>query len=141
MTNMIVGPPPELWWGRIKKKVTLHPMVTAAIVAGALGLLGLWLGSRLEAPRLRECITKLEAQLVEKETVIRARDVEVQRLETLLTPFRTMALEKFTGSEQEALRQLAGQINALQLSDTQKTAQIKVLSGKLQLAKAEADCA
>jgi len=39
---------------------------------------------------------------------------EIQRLEILLTPFRTIALEKYTGSEQEALRKLAEDLEILE---------------------------
>ena len=45
-------------------------------------------------------IAKLEQQLSQK-------DVEIQRLETQLTPFKTIAIAKYTGSEQEALDKLA----------------------------------
>jgi hypothetical protein len=38
---------------------------------------------------------------------------EIQRLETLLTPFRTIAIEKFTGTEAEALQQLAERITTV----------------------------
>jgi hypothetical protein len=38
---------------------------------------------------------------------------EIQRLETLLTPFRTIALQRFSGPEGEALKKLADQISAL----------------------------
>ena len=38
---------------------------------------------------------------------------EVQRLETQLTPFKTIALERFTGTEQEALQKLADELNEL----------------------------
>ncbi len=39
---------------------------------------------------------------------------ELQRLETQLTPFRTIALEEYTGSEQEALKKLADRIQELE---------------------------
>jgi hypothetical protein len=41
---------------------------------------------------------------------------ENQRLETLLTPFRTIALQRFSGPEGEALKKLADQITALDKS-------------------------
>jgi len=48
--------------------------------------------------------------------------VEIQRLETLLTPFRTIALERYTGPEQEALSKLANKIRMLedQVKDVEK---------------------
>lgn len=41
---------------------------------------------------------------------------EIQRLETSLTPFRTIALQRFSGPEGEALKKLADQITALDKS-------------------------
>ena len=41
------------------------------------------------------------------------KTAEIQRLETQLTPFKTIALEKYTGSEQEALRKLADELEKL----------------------------
>ncbi|MEN6578857.1 MAG: hypothetical protein ABFD90_21115 [Phycisphaerales bacterium] len=52
---------------------------------------------------------------------------DIQRLETLLTPFRTIALEKFTGDEKEALRKFADQIARLQIEDEAKTRKIESL--------------
>ena len=52
-------------------------------------------------------ITTLESQILEKNNII-------QRLETQLTPFKTIALEKYTGSEQERLQKLAERIQELE---------------------------
>ena len=52
-------------------------------------------------------ITDLQQQLSQK-------DVEIQRLETQLTPFKTIALEKYTGSEQEALEKLAQSLKIIE---------------------------
>jgi len=60
-----------------------------------------------------------------------AKVTEIQRLETLLTPFRTIALEKYTLPEAEALRKLAGQIGVLQNADKQKTEKIAQLEKEL----------
>jgi len=48
---------------------------------------------------------------------------EIQRLETLLTPFRTIALDKFTGTDAEVLQQLAERIRTIDasLADAKKT--------------------
>ncbi len=64
---------------------------------------------------------------------------EVQRLETLLTPFRTIALERYTGSEREALRQLADQIGILQDADKQKSEKITQLEAELNKTKSLAE--
>jgi len=52
-------------------------------------------------------ITKLEQHLSQKDAVI-------QRLETQLTPFKTIALSKYTGSEQEALNKLAQNLKVIE---------------------------
>jgi len=59
------------------------------------------------------------------------KTTEIQRLETLLTPFRTIALEKYTLPEAEALRKLAEQIGVLQDADKQKTKKITQLENEL----------
>jgi len=120
MTDMIIGPPPESWWRRTLSQIKLHPAVYAAIVAGFFGLVGLWLGSRLEASQLKHRVAGLEASLIHK-------DAEIQRLETLLTPFRTIALERFTGSDAEVLKKLAEQLTLLQSADERKAAEINKL--------------
>lgn len=52
---------------------------------------------------------------------------EIQRLDTLLTPFRTIALERYTLPEAQALRKLAEQIGVLQEADHQKSERISQL--------------
>ena len=59
------------------------------------------------------------------------KTTEIQRLETLLIPFRTIALEKYTLPEAEALRKLAEQIGVLQDADKQKTEKIAQLENEL----------
>jgi hypothetical protein len=44
---------------------------------------------------------------------VNQKTVEIQRLETLLTPFRTIAVQRFAGPDNEALKKLADQIVAL----------------------------
>lgn len=60
----------------------------------------------LRIPALKENIAQLEKEKGEK-------TAEIQRLETQLTPFKTIALEKYTGPEQEALRKLADELEKL----------------------------
>jgi hypothetical protein len=80
--------------------------VQTAIVSGFFLLIGIAIPSIFQIPALKNKIDQLE-----KENS--AKTDEIQRLETQLTPFRTIALEKFTGSEKEALRQLAGELEKL----------------------------
>ena len=49
------------------------------------------------------------------------KTAEIQRLETLLAPFRTIALQRYTASEPEALRMLAHRIAELEHATTPRT--------------------
>lgn len=55
------------------------------------------------------------------------KTAEIQRIETLLTPFRTIALEKYTGDEKEALRKLADYVVELQRRDAEQAQRIQEL--------------
>ena len=68
---------------------------------------------------------KFERELADK-------TAELQRLETLLTPFRTIALEKYTGTEAEPLRKLADYVVDLQKRDVEQAQRIKELQKQLQ---------
>ena len=63
---------------------------------------------------------------------IKEKTAEIQRLETLLTPFRTIALEKYAGPEREALLKLAAKIQSLEEADLFKTQRIAELEIALQ---------
>lgn len=63
------------------------------------------------------------------------KSAEIQHLETLLTPFRTIALEKFTGDEKEALRKLADYVIELQKKDAEQTRLIMELQKEAKQAK------
>ena len=63
---------------------------------------------------------------------INEKTAEIQRLETLLTPFRTIALEKYAGPEREALLKLAAKIQSLEEADLFKTQRIAELEIALQ---------
>ena len=56
---------------------------------------------------------------------------EIQRLETQLTPFKTIALEKYTGSEQDRMKKLAERIqeleNPLKKTIASATANVEVI--------------
>ncbi|MCC6823052.1 MAG: hypothetical protein IT579_20165 [Verrucomicrobia subdivision 3 bacterium] len=98
--------------------------VQAAIV-GALALIIVTLiPVALKVPRLESGNAELSRKLGEK-------TAEVQRLETLLAPFRTIALERYTGPENEALMKLASQIESLQALDREKTLKIEKLQSQL----------
>ena len=63
---------------------------------------------------LSDKVTKQNDEILKLEKEILKKNDEIQRLETLLTPFRTIALEKYTGTEEEALQKLKDHINALE---------------------------
>ena len=76
-----------------------------------------------------------ERDIVALEKSLRNKDSEILRLETQLTPFKTIALEKYTGSEQERLQKLAQDVERLkravaprQLTDGQRRKIISILS-------------
>jgi len=91
---------------------------------------GVWISYNevLRIPSLKDKITKLE-----KETQIKTE--EIQRLETSLIPFKTLALEKYAGSENEVLKKLADKIKELEQLDALKNEKISSLGVEVQQAK------
>ena len=71
--------------------------------------ISLWLGYTefFRVPSLKRQTDNLNIEISKK-------DSEIQKLETQLIPFRTIALEKYAGSEQEALNKLAKQLASLE---------------------------
>lgn len=132
MTDFTIGLPPETWWERTKAKCKLHPVIWAAVIAGVFGLAGIILGARMEAPKLRETVKTLEARIAERNNDIRAKEMEIQRLETLLTPFRTIALERYPGTEAQAMEQLAHGIQAIRTDLDQKADTIRTIQHHLE---------
>lgn len=57
--------------------------------------------------------------------IIQEKDKEIQRLETQLTPFRTIALERYPGNEAEALERLSKEVSDL---DAKLEASIKKIN-------------
>lgn len=87
--------------------------------------MGLWLPAHLEAPKLKEEVTRLEK-------VLASRDRQIAELQSLLVPFKTVAFQNFTGTEAERLSQLA-----LKLNDVQKG--LETLSNDQSAMKAKAE--
>jgi len=81
--------------------------VQTAITSGVFFLIGIAIPLFLKIPALKSKIDRLEKENSDKTN-------EIQRLETQLTPFKTIALEKYTGSEQEALEKLAEDVKTLE---------------------------
>jgi hypothetical protein len=99
--------------------------VQAAIVGGLALLIVTILPIALQVPKLRDRVSQLESETS-------AKDREIQRLETLLTPFRTIALERYTGPESEALRKLATDMKSIQQDLETKGDTIKSLNAQVQ---------
>ncbi len=55
----------------------------------------------------------LNQRLSQKDAELQRKDTELQRLQADFIPFKTLALEKYTGSEEERLRKLADEIQKL----------------------------
>ncbi len=104
--------------------------VQTAIISGMFLLLGISIPYIFRIPKLQDKISVLEKETFEK-------TAEIQRLETLLAPFRTIALEKYTGTEAEALSKLALKIKELEsdinmIKDYSYMAQLNILGLSLQ---------
>ncbi|ODS34367.1 MAG: hypothetical protein SCARUB_00498 [Candidatus Scalindua rubra] len=97
-----------------------------------IALLTKWGNTTTETKKLAKEIKLLKEKL-------EVKTAEVQRLEELLTPFRSIALERFSGDEKEALMKLAERIKTLEqhvskyvfkpLSPDIRTQVIKQLTG------------
>jgi hypothetical protein len=81
--------------------------VQTAIISGVFLLIGIGIPHFFQVPTLKNKITQLEKEGKDK-------DAEIQRLETQLVPFKTLALEIFAGDENERLQKLAQEIKILQ---------------------------
>lgn len=104
----------------------------ASVQVAIVSTLGLIVIALLTIAHQRSGLKKDNARL-QRETT--DKSAEIQRLETLLTPFRTIALERYTGSEQEALAKLASRIAELEVLDQKRTLEVETL--KLRLKEAE----
>jgi hypothetical protein len=80
--------------------------VQTAIVSGIFFLVGISIPYFFQIPKLKNEIKDLKQETSDKTS-------EIQRLEIQLTPFRTIALEKYAAPEGEALKQLAERIKTI----------------------------
>lgn len=74
--------------------------VQVALAAGSFALVGMI---------LQQFGLSKENDILKEKLVVQRS--EIQRLEILLTPFRTLAMEKFRGGDDEALQKLAADLN------------------------------
>jgi hypothetical protein len=100
----------------MKKQWHQYVGIKAAIIIAVGGIIvaamHIW-NSRSELKQENRRLSQLSSE----------QSAEIQRLETLLTPFRTIALERYTGTEDEVLQQLAKRIKTIDasLADAKKT--------------------
>lgn len=87
--------------------------VQVAIVGGVVSLLVAGMYIWHNRSQLKQDNTSYVSDIKNLERKNQELTSEVQRLETQLTPFKVIALEKFTGSEQERLQQLADKLDDL----------------------------
>jgi len=105
--------------------------VQGAFVAAAALIIVALIPIALQVPRLRDDNRALERSIAEK-------NAQLQRLDAQLAPFKTIALERYTGPEAEALAKLASQVELLQRLDAEKTAKIETLQQSLDKTSAQA---
>ena len=101
---------------RFFEKASVQVAIVTGIVALLIACMHIW-NNRSQLKRdnenyIKDLKTK-DDRINSLKQEIQKQTSEVQRLETQLTPFKTIALEKFTGSEQEALRKLANELDEL----------------------------
>jgi len=103
--------------GRMGKKLCSSVTVKAAIITAFAGVMVAGMYILNNRSQIKQDNKNYEVEINKKNTKINelqqelsSKNAEIQRLETQLTPFRTIALQKFTGSEQEVLEKLANEL-------------------------------
>lgn len=103
------------------KKWHQYVGIRAAIIIAAGGIIVAGMNIWHDRSELKQNNEKHKNEIENKEKLINElnqqlsqKHSEIQHLETQLTPFKTIALEKFTGDENERLRKLAQEIENLQ---------------------------
>lgn len=134
---LIIPPPPENWWQRNRKHFHLHPAVQAAIVTGLFAATGFLIKSHSDATRLQGELSDAQGTIAVQSQKLSENTADIQRLETLLAPFRTIALDRFTGPESEALQKLADQVGTIARSISDKTEEIALLKLELERSQPE----
>jgi len=87
--------------------------VQTGFVVGILGLIGTGLYIWNDRSQLKQDNTNYITEISELKQENQKLTAEVQRLETQLTPFKTFALEKYTGADEEVLRKSADELHEL----------------------------
>lgn len=97
-----------------KKKWYQYVGVQTAFILAIGGIIVAGMNIYNNRSKLVQDNQQYETDIADLKEGLRNKDSEIQRLETQLTPFKTIALEKYTGSEQERLQKLAERIQELE---------------------------
>jgi cell division protein FtsB len=122
----------QLMAQKFYQKASVQVAIVSGIIALTIAAMHIWFNY--------SAVNSRNEDLVKETDALRANldnsKAEIQRLETLLTPFRTIALERYTGPEQEALSKLAQRIRSLedQVKDVEK---FKEIASKYEFAPLE----
>lgn len=116
-----------------KKKWYQYVGVQAALILASGAIIVAILNICQSRSQLSQDNQQYEKDFAELKDDLKSKNAEIQRLETLLTPFRTIALERYTAPEAEALSKLAEQINQLQSNDELKSQRIRELESQLRI--------
>ncbi len=90
-------------------KAAIITSLAIVIVAG-MNILNNRSQLKQENTNYKATIGTKNTKISELQQKLSSKTAEILRLETQLIPFKTIALEKYTGSEQEALRKLANEL-------------------------------
>jgi|GEM_PF-2882732 len=97
---------PKRWYQYVGVRAALIGAVGLIIVAG--------MNICYNRSRLAQNNEQYKTEIDTLKQNLSKKDFEIQRLETQLAPFKTIALDKYTGSEQERLQKLAERIEGLE---------------------------
>ncbi len=105
-----------------------RPVLSTLLVLIAVGFVGWFAYDKFLG------IPALKGTIEEKNKRIGEQSIEIQKLETQLTPFRTLlAARGFTGSEAQGLRQLAEQFSDLELQLERALKKINSFAGEIEV--------
>ena len=92
--------------------------VQAALIIAIGGILVAGINAWHNRSKLTQDNQQYKTEVANLKEKLKNKDAEMQRLEIQLTPFKTIALEKYTGSEEEALKKLAQNLKIIESKTT-----------------------
>lgn len=108
--------------------------VQTAVVSGVFLLVGACIPYLFKVPKLEEKISGLEKE-------ISTKDGKIQELERELIPFRTLAIERYSKADPEAMGKLGEAMALLQRDHSRALTTIASLEEQVRSARTEADSA